>query len=257
VERPQPTVNKQLNGGVIPWSIRIRTICRKNGRDLTDDQIRLLEKYVALLLEWNTKINLISRRDVDNIWSSHIVHSIVPMFKIDLCDQATVLDLGSGGGLPGIPWRILLPTISVTMVDATQKKVNAVLSMLKELGLSNISAAWGRAEELGRSAQFHKKFDYVVARGVGPLDELAKLAQPFLRRRKIRETQEGKRPTPRVPALLAFKGGEIEVEVGRTKRLKSVESVETILLNFVGSEETDLTGKKLVVVSFDHSKETP
>jgi len=86
VEHPQPIINKQLNGGAIPQSIWLRTICRKNGRDVTDDQIRLLEKYAALLLEWNTKINLISRKDVDNVWLSHIVHSIVPLFKIDLYD---------------------------------------------------------------------------------------------------------------------------------------------------------------------------
>lgn len=255
MERPQPTINKQLSGGAIPQSIWLRTICRKNGRDVTDDQIRLLEKYAALLLEWNTKINLISRRNVDTVWQSQIAHSIVPLFKIDLRDQATVLDIGSGGGLPGIPWRILLPSISVTMIDATQKKINAVHSMLSELGLSNTSADWGRAEELGRSTRFRSKFDYVVARGVGPLDELAKLAKPFLRHRKITEEHEGKRRVPSSPALLAFKGGDVEGETGRAKLLKGVTSIEVIPLNFDGSEETDLEDKKLVIVHFDHPKE--
>jgi 16S rRNA (guanine527-N7)-methyltransferase len=255
VEHPQSITNKQLNDGPIPQSIWLRTVCRKNGRDLKDDQIRLLEKYVALLLEWNAKINLISRRNIDTVWRSHIAHSIVPLFKIDLCDQATVLDLGSGGGLPGIPWRILLPSISVTMIDATQKKVKAVRSILNELGLSNTSADWGRAEELGRSTQFRSKFDYVVARGVGPIDELAKLAKPFLRHRRITKEPEGIRRIPSAPALLAFKGGDVEGEMGRAKLLKGVISTEIIPLSFAGSEETELEDKKLVIVHFDHTKE--
>ena len=239
----------------IPPSIWIRTLCRKNGRGLTDDQVLLLEKYVSLLLEWNTKINLISRKDADNVWEGHIAHSIAPLFKIDIPRGTMLLDLGSGGGLPGIPWSIVLPSISVTMVDSTQKKVNAVRSMLKELRLSNTSVAWGRAEEIGRLPQFHGKFDYVVARAVGPLHELARLALPFLRYQPGDvKVGDGKR-APGAPALLAFKGGEIEEEVNRTKRLREVRSVEIISLDFDGSDQAILTDKKLAIVNFEE-KET-
>ncbi len=253
MEQPQPITNKQLNGDTAQPSIWIRTVCRKGGRELTDDQVRLLEKYVSLLLEWNRKINLISRKDEGNIWSSHILHSLSPLFKIDLPDGARVLDLGSGGGLPGIPWRILLPTISVVMLDATQKKVNAVLSMVKDLELSNTEAVWGRAEELGPSAQLRGRFEYVVARGVGPLDELARLARPFLRHRVVTEKKNEGSPGP--PALLAFKGGEIEQEVHRTKLLKGIGEVEIIPLSFNGSGGVDPTDKKLVIVHFDNLKD--
>ena len=230
-------------------SVWIRTVCKKNGRELTDDQIPLLEKYVSLLLEWNSKINLISRRDVENIWESHIAHSISPLFRIDIPDDAAVLDLGTGGGLPGIPWRILLPSISITMIDATQKKVNAVQSMIGELGLSHADAVWGRAEELGRSERFRGKYDYVVARAVGPLYELARIAEPFLANRKM-GTTSGKRPAPETRSLLVFKGGEIEEELNRTRRSKGVESVEVLSLAFDGSSEIGLIDKKLAIVKF-------
>lgn len=230
-------------------SVWIRTISRKNGRELTDDQIQLLAKYVSLLLEWNSKINLISRRDVENVWESHIAHSLSPLFKIDIPEYSALLDLGTGGGLPGIPWRIVLPSISVTMVDATQKKVNAVQSMIDGLGLSNAGAVWGRAEDLGRSEKFQRKFDYVVARAVGPLHELVKLALPFVANRKG-EKGSGKRPTPETRSLLVFKGGDIEEELNRTRRTKGVESVEVVNLAFDGSTETGLTDKKFVIVKF-------
>lgn len=229
-------------------SVWIRTLCRKNGRAITDYQIVLLERYVSLLLDWNAKINLISRRDAANVWESHIAHSISPLFKIDLPEGATVLDLGSGGGLPGIPWKILLPSISLTMLDSTQKKISAVQSMVTDLGLSGATAVWGRAEDLESLPQYHRKFDYVVARAVGPLDELAKLARPFLTS-KASGPLPDKRFDPS-PALLAFKGGEIGEELNRTKRVKGVESIETLLLFFDGADQTALTDKKFAIVKF-------
>lgn len=255
MEQPQPITNKQLSDDTTQPSIWIRTVCRKSGRELTDDQVRLFEKYVSLLLEWNRKINLISRKDEENVWSSHILHSLSPLFKIDLPDGARVLDLGSGGGLPGIPWRILLPSISVVMVDATQKKVNAVLSMVKDLALSNTEAVWGRAEELGRSAQLQGRFEYVVARGVGPLDELARLARPFLRHGSVTQKKNEGEKSLRAPALLAFKGGEIEQEVRRTQLLKGIGEVEIVPLSFNGSGGVGTTDKKLVIVHFDNPKD--
>lgn len=230
-------------------SVWIRTVCRKNGRELTDNQVHLLVQYVSLLLEWNTKINLISRRDAGNVWESHIAHSISPLFKIDLPDHARIIDLGTGGGLPGVPWKIVLPSVLMTMMDATQKKVNAVRTMIDGLGLSNTGVVWGRAEELGASEQFRGKFDYVVARAVGPLHELAKLALPFLAERKG-GTGSGKRPSLETRSLLVFKGGDIEEELNRTRRVEGVESVEVADLSFDGSTETSLTDKKFVIVKF-------
>ena len=227
----------------------IRTLCKKNGRELADNQVLLLEKYVFLLLEWNAKINLISRRDAENVWENHIAHGLSPLFKIDIPDEAAILDLGSGGGLPGIPWKILLPSISITMIDSTQKKINAVQSMINELGLSQTTAVWGRAEELGKAPQFHGKFHYVVARAVGPLHELARLAGPFLGKQPAGSVS-GKRLSPAAPALLAFKGGEVGEEINRTKRINGVRSAETLLLTFEGAEQPGLTDKKLIIVEF-------
>ncbi|MEX2115327.1 MAG: 16S rRNA (guanine(527)-N(7))-methyltransferase RsmG, partial [Bacteroidota bacterium] len=158
----------------------LRTICAKNGLKIPDDQLELIRNYVRLLLEWNQKINLISRRDEENVWQSHILHSIAPLFQVKIPENGRIVDLGTGGGLPGIPLKILNPTIQITMIDSTQKKITAVDEMTKALGLKDTIAVWGRAEELAKRKEFRGQFDIATARGVGPLEELVRLAHPFL-----------------------------------------------------------------------------
>lgn len=246
MKQPQPLIVQQVNTTPHP-SDWIRKAFARSGVQISDEQIRLLENYVALLLDWNTRVNLVSRRDVGNIWESHVAHCLSPFLKISLPETAAVLDLGTGGGLPGIPWKILFPGIRMILLDSTQKKINAVQSMVAELGLSDTEALWGRAEELCRTKKLADTFDYVVARGVGPLVELANLGRPFLRR-DIKIEPAGK-TIPPIPSLLAFKGGGLEQEVERTRLVKNVESVNVIPLSFSGGA-SNLTEKKLVIVGF-------
>src|SRR5512140_2094922 len=112
-------------------AIWFHNICRKNGLNPTDGQIRLLEQYVSYLLEWNQKINLISRKDEEQVWQNHILHSAAPLFKVKLDPNPRIMDLGTGGGLPGIPLKILVPESEFLLVDSTRKKTVAVQDMIE------------------------------------------------------------------------------------------------------------------------------
>ncbi len=257
MEQPQHIDNKRVTGTPNQPVLWIRSVCLRHGLKISDEQMGLLEKYVALLLVWNEKINLVSRKDVGNIWESHIAHCIAPLLRYDLGPRSKVLDLGTGGGLPGVVWKILSPGISMTLVDATQKKVHALQAMIRDLGLEDTSASWGRAEELGRSAPLKNQFDFVVARGVGPLDGLAKLSKPFLAYRKKKTDVTEQESTIIAPALLAFKGGEIQTEVAKAERLQGVRRVRVHSLTFDGWDHMTMAEKKFVIVEIEKSGISP
>ncbi len=211
----------------------------------------LLSRYVQHLLEWNRKVNLISRRDVENVWKSHILHSLSPLFEFQLISHPVALDLGAGGGLPGIPLRILSPDMRITLLDSIQKKVMAVEDILQKLDLTGADAVWGRAEDMQKSSRYKGKFHYVVARAVAPLEDLVRWSVGFLKPQMSRP--EFKDPTRRKvepPALIALKGGDVEKETTKTKRISGVKSVDVISLTFRGSEQLLENDKKIIVVQF-------
>jgi 16S rRNA (guanine527-N7)-methyltransferase len=146
--------------------IWFRTLCIRNGLTPTDLQLEQLDQYVNLLLGWNKKINLISRKDEKNVWTYHVLHSISPLFKMKMIEGSRMVDIGSGGGLPGIPIKILRPDIFLLSLDATMKKVSAVSQIIDELKLKNINAVWGRAEEICKQSEYFRKFDFAIARAV-------------------------------------------------------------------------------------------
>ncbi len=234
-------------------TLNLRSVCQKNGLPVEDRQLLLIGSYVEMLLGWNQKINLISRRDEENVWTSHILHSISPLFKVSFPTGSRIIDLGTGGGLPGIPLAILLPDCEFLLVDATQKKANAVAEMIGELKLTNARAIWGRGEELSGKAGLENSFDIVISRAVGPLDQLTKYGERFLRRQSTSKTMgaeaNSRRPAMlRGPCLIAYKGGDTEREIEATKRRSDVEEIREILLTFVGSAESGLVDKKIVLV---------
>lgn len=243
MKHPQSINPQQLTDPLV-W---LRTVCAKNGLKIQDEQLDLIGKYVRLLLEWNEKINLISRRDEENVWQSHILHSIAPLFQMKLREGARVVDLGTGGGLPGIPLKILNPTIRLTMIDSTQKKIMAVDEMTKSLGFNNAAAVWGRAEELAVRKEFHQKFDLAVARGVGPLEELVRLAHPFLAIQIPSTVTPGGTEFP-AGCLLAYKGGDLEQELAKSRLNKAVRELEVRTLAGEGLDPA--ADKKLVIVHF-------
>jgi 16S rRNA (guanine527-N7)-methyltransferase len=208
-----------------------------------------LEQYVTLLLGWNKKVNLISRKDEDQVWQNHILHSVSPLFRMRLSDNPRILDMGTGGGIPGIPLKILLPDSEFILLDSTRKKILAVGDMVGALGLSGISAVWGRAEELASQKNLVSHFDYIIARAVAPLNDLIKWSAPFLRRANPDEiAQPAAPPSVAPPALIALKGGDLDDELSKAKRAHAIRSVEIVNLDFPGSEEISAPDKKVVIV---------
>lgn len=263
-QRPQPTINQQPIDILEQPKVWFRTICKQNGLDVSDHQLELLEKFVGLLLEWNKKINLISRKDEENIWENHILHSAAILFKLCFPGNVKCLDIGTGGGLPGIPLKILAPNISITLLDSTQKKIHAVQDMIAALSLKDINAVWGRAEEIGRLPEHRDQYDVVFARAVAELREIVKWSKLFLKDSFTTKTQT--RPNAAggrghkesildktkveivPPVLIALKGGNLESEIQAVnKGFKSL-SVRTINLTLHGSAQFEEGEKKIVVV---------
>jgi len=224
------------------------TLCKKNNFFITDIQIHRLYSFKTLLLDWNKKINLISRKNEENIWKGHIALSLSMLFKINFRHGMNILDLGTGGGFPGIPLSILLPECSFTLLDSTQKKISCVQSMTESLQLSNVKTLWGRAEELNKKKHYHQSFDAVVMRSVSNLSNLLEWGIPFLKQTKG-ENVGLEKLSIAAPSLITFKGAEIEEEENIAKNNFRSIALQNIPLTFYGSQEFDNLDKKLIVAT--------
>jgi 16S rRNA (guanine527-N7)-methyltransferase len=223
--------------------------CRENGLHLTQEQLDALQRYVEVLREWNAKVNLVSRKDEENIWGSHILHSVSLLFGREFPESIRVLDIGTGGGLPGIPLAILRSGWSVTLMDSIGKKTTALQDIVERLGLSKVDVVNGRAEDKVILQERRGKYLMVVARGVAPLVDLAKWAKPYLAE-GVRGGSVAAVGRVALPALVAYKGGDLEGET-RDLRIKVQRTKQQVIdLVFRGSAEAGMEGKRLVIVQF-------
>jgi 16S rRNA (guanine527-N7)-methyltransferase len=225
-------------------------VCNLNRLVIEDKKLDLLKNYVELLLEWNKRVNLISRKETD-VWGRHILHCISPLFKIEIEPESYILDLGTGGGLPGIPWAILNDQAKFALLDGTRKKIEAVSDILKKLGLENAKAVWGRAEEVSKNNNFRGKFDYIICRSVAELKKLVKWSFNFLNssnfsKKFLEETNQ--KYYLYSGCLIAFKGGDIEKEIGFALKTSFVADFKVIDLTFKGDEKVSFEDKKVVLL---------
>lgn len=237
-----------------PDVVAITNIARLNGLALSPDQQELIKRFTASLLEWNAKINLISRRDEENVWTAHILHSLSLLFMVDIPTGAQILDLGSGGGLPGIPLAIARPDLNFVLLDSIAKKVRAVDEIVRRLQLRNVEALCGRAEEIGARSTYRHRFDIVVARAVAPLVDLVRWGRPLLKRPAVERPQiagggEGLPAEFPVPYLVAMKGGDLQGEIDQAKIKAGVKHLTVLALRLAGGPVEGLEDKKIVVVA--------
>lgn len=174
--------------------------------DFTDQQLEQLAALDDLYKEWNSKINVISRKDIDSLYEKHILHSlsIAAVFDpiaIGFEKESEIIDIGTGGGFPGIPLAIFFPEVKFHLVDSIGKKLKVVHAIVEKLDLKNVTIQHTRAEMIK-----DRKFDYVVSRAVASLKELWSWSKPLLRHKP----KEG---TSLQPGLICLKGGDLSQEI--------------------------------------------
>jgi 16S rRNA (guanine527-N7)-methyltransferase len=167
-----------------------------------------LEQYAALeglYKEWNTKINVISRKDIDSLYEKHVLHSLSIATLNSFKPGFNILDIGTGGGFPGIPLAIFYPEVSFYLADSIGKKIKVVEEVVSALRLKNVITQHTRVEEIK-----NRKFDFTVSRAVAPLKDLWNWSKPLLRKRSL--TGNPDEPGT-LPGLICLKGGDLKEEI--------------------------------------------
>ena len=180
--------------------------------ELSATQREQFGTMLRLYPEWNEKINVISRKDIDNLEVNHILHSLALVKFLKFTPGTTVLDLGTGGGLPGLPLAVYFPEVSFHLVDRTGKKLKVAQDIATQLGLTNVTIQHGDVAEV------KDKFDFVVSRAVMPLPDMVKLV-----RRLISHDNSNALPN----GLLCLKGGDLEEELSRYRNEVLIDSISS------------------------------
>ena len=175
--------------------------------DLSTDQKNKFDQLAELYADWNSRINLISRKDINNLYTHHILHSLGVAKIIVFKPDTRILDFGTGGGLPGIPLSILFPEVQFHLVDSTKKKITVVQDFANQLALSNVKAEWARAEDL------RNRYDFVLGRAVTSISQFLNWCGNKIGNDSRNTLKNG---------ILYLKGGEFE------KELKSIRQANTI-----------------------------
>ena len=178
--------------------------------ELTPRQREQFGTMLRLYPEWNEKINVISRKDIDNLEVNHILHSLALVKFVKFMPGTTVLDLGTGGGLPGLPMAVYFPEVEFLLVDRTGKKLKVAEDIAAQAGLTNVSFMHGDAAEV------KQKFDFVVSRAVMPLPDMVRLVRRLISKENSNAIPNG---------LLCLKGGDMEQELARFKNKVLVDEI--------------------------------
>jgi 16S rRNA (guanine527-N7)-methyltransferase len=227
-------------------------ICGKNKLYLSGQMLDQLELFHILLVEWNTKVNLISRKDEQNIWNRHILGSLAFLFHYRIDETCTILDLGTGGGLPGIPLAILYPNAKIVLLDSINKKTTAVKDIVTRINLYNIEIVNGRAEEVGLMRSYKNSVDYVITRAVSSVTDIIGWSNLWLHltgKKEIAQKDPDDKRTP-IPrgSIILLKGGNIQKEIEVAGNLlvgKKIITRELTMDNIGGELMPD---KKVIII---------
>lgn len=233
----------------VSWLIKIM---ETNGFPIGQSGAQLLDSYVRKLLQWNKKINLISRQTEKAIWSQHILASISFLFKLEISNNSSMVDIGTGGGLPGIPLAILNPECRFTLIDSIHKKTRALKNIVDELSLSNVNVVCGRAEELAGEKDLRQQFTYTIARAVAPMADIVRWSKPFLATFREHPVRQEKRNAGRTiierGSVLMLKGGDLRSEIEETRIRHEPHSVQTHQLEIIGIDPSEVFDKKIIII---------
>lgn len=208
-------------------------IIQKYFPHLTELQVEQFAQLEALYNDWNAKINVISRKDIQNLYEHHVLHSLGIAKVVNFKDGTTIMDLGTGGGFPGIPLAILFPNVQFHLVDSVGKKVKVACEVATAIGLQNVKFSHARAEEI------KEQYDFVVTRAVMPMVDLMKVA-----RKNIHKEQHNAVPN----GIIALKGGELAGEIASMRNISTVWELSDFF------EEEYFKTKKVVHVTVVNKK---
>ena len=178
--------------------------------NLTETQRKQLEQLDALYRDWNSKINVISRKDIDNLYLHHVLHSLAIAKFTQFKAGARVLDFGTGGGFPGIPLAIMFPDVQFKLIDRTAKKIRVTNEVAQAIGLKNVVAEQKSGEEE------KGKYDFVVSRAVMPLPELIKIVRKNIAKDSRNSIENG---------VIVLKGGDIKDEIKPFSHIVEVDEI--------------------------------
>ena len=179
---------------------------------LSDTQKQQFAELGVLYPDWNRKINVISRKDIDNLYVNHILHSLAIAKFIDVLGGASVIDMGTGGGFPGVPLAVMFPEVKFHLVDRIGKKLKVVDDIASKIGLKNVTTQHGDIKEVKGS------FDFEVSRAVMDINELIPLVRRLVKRQCINAMPNG---------LICLKGGNLEGELHKVKSQALVEELSS------------------------------
>lgn len=166
--------------------------------DLSKDQLEKFKNLQGIYKFWNSKVNLISRKDIDNIYINHIIHSLSIAKVVQFKNSSRILDVGTGGGFPGIPLAIFFPNVNFTLIDSIRKKIDVVNSVCNELLISNVISVNDRVEN------HFEKYDFIISRAVVKMDKLYDLVKKNIETGFNNDIPNG---------ILSLKGGDLNLEL--------------------------------------------
>jgi 16S rRNA (guanine527-N7)-methyltransferase len=208
------------------------TLCSANGIVLDENQREMLQRYTKELIYWNQKVNMISRKDEENVWVRHIMHSLAPLKYIKLPHKARCLDFGAGGGLPGIPLAIATDKTRFTIVDSIKKKYKMIDMFAQHTGIKDLMAVHSRVEELADGKHYYRSFDYIFARAVARTNKL------------LSWTKDLAKPNA---TWVFLKGGDLTEEISEAKAEHPDIKFELTDIEFFGVDWFTKENKKLLV----------
>ena len=208
------------------------TILSANGIVLDLEQIEIFKRYHKELLYWNEKINLISRQDENNILEKHFIHSLSILKYVDIPAKSRCLDIGTGGGFPGLPLKIARPDLYMFLSDSIKKKITTTEMFSKHTGLRNIKCIWGRTEDLSNDKNYIKHFDIIFSRAVARIVKLIDWSFPLIK--------DGGR-------FIFLKGGNLDEEISQAQNKYRNLIFEVNDINILGAEVMNVSEKKIII----------